>query len=83
MVNRDPDVTQLLDRLEDRGLVVRRRDRGDRRVITTRITEAGLRVVMQLDGPMVEVRTRLLGHLGAVRLRSLIDLLELARSKAG
>ena len=83
MVNRDPDVTRLLDRLENRGLVVRTRDRGDRRVITTRITAAGLRVLVQLDGPMVEVHTRLLGHLGAVRLRSLIDLLELARSKAG
>src|SRR5919108_1101542 len=33
MVTRDPDITRLLDRLEARGLVMRARDREDRRVI--------------------------------------------------
>lgn len=83
MINRDPDVTRLLDRLEDRGLVVRARDREDRRVITTRITAEGLRLLKQLDAPMAQAHTRQLGHLGEARLRLLIDLLELARSKVG
>src|SRR4051794_39877096 len=34
MVNRDPDMTRLLDRMEARGLVTRARDSADRRVIT-------------------------------------------------
>ncbi len=41
MVTRDPDMTWLLDRLEARGLVMRARDRADRRVITVRITPEG------------------------------------------
>ena len=38
MINHDPDITRLIDRLERRGLVVRSREQKDRRVITTRIT---------------------------------------------
>lgn len=30
MITRDPDITRLLDRLEDRALVARSRDRADR-----------------------------------------------------
>src|SRR6266498_3305132 len=35
MINRDPDITRLLDRLVKRDLVERRREEKDRRVITT------------------------------------------------
>jgi len=83
MITRDPDITRLLDRLEDRGLVARSRDREDRRVITTRITEKGLRLLEELDGPVEALHMEQLGHLGAEKLRSLIDLLEAARTKAG
>ncbi len=82
MITRDPDITRLLDRLEDRGLVNRNRDRADRRVITTRITEKGLRILKDLEGPIRQLHVEQLGHLGDQRLRSLIDLLEVARAKA-
>src|SRR5918992_748846 len=52
MVTRDPDITRLLDRLEARGLVIRARDREDRRVITVRITPEGLRLLQELDAPV-------------------------------
>lgn len=81
MITRDPDVTRLLDRLEDRGLVARTRGREDRRVITTRITDDGLQVVGKLETPIADLHARQLGHLGAARLRTLIDLLEQARSR--
>src|SRR5436190_14537138 len=45
MITRDPDMTRLLDRLEKSGLIVRERDRKDRRVITTRVTDAGLELL--------------------------------------
>ena len=79
MISRDPDITRLLDRLEERDLVARSRDRTDRRVITTRITEPGLRVLGELDEPIQKLHVGQLGHLGPERLRSLIDLLESAR----
>jgi DNA-binding MarR family transcriptional regulator len=83
MITRDPDITRLLDRLEDRGLVARSRDREDRRVIITRITEKGLRLLKELDGPIEELHMHQLGHLGNEKLWSLIDLLEAARTKVG
>lgn len=80
MITRDPDITRLLDRLEDRGLVNRRREREDRRVITTRITEAGVGILQRLDAPIGEFHQKRLGHLGEDQLRSLIALLESARA---
>lgn len=79
MVTRDPDITRLLDRLEKRGLVERERAARDRRVVTTRIRPAGLRLLKSLDRPLVELHRRRLGHLGPQRLRSLIALLDAAR----
>ena len=80
MITRDPDVTRLLDRLEDRGLVARTRSSEDRRVITTRITDDGLRILEKLGAPIADMHTRQLGHMGAARLHAFIDLLEQARS---
>jgi DNA-binding MarR family transcriptional regulator len=83
MVTRDPDITRLLDRLEARGLVIRARDRADRRVITVRITPEGLRLLQALEAPVAELPRRQLGHLDEAQLRTLIELLQVARERAG
>jgi DNA-binding MarR family transcriptional regulator len=83
MINRDPDITRLVDRLERRGLVRRSREAKDRRVITTRITPEGLEVLQALDRPVEALHGRLLGHLDESRLQSLIRLLEDARGQDG
>jgi DNA-binding MarR family transcriptional regulator len=62
-------------------LVTRTRDQQDRRVVMARITPEGLRLLAELDGPMVEVDRRSLDHMGEPRLRSLIALLEAARER--
>ena len=80
MVTRDPDLTRLLDRLEARHLATRARDGEDRRVVTTRITQAGLDLLDELAGPLDAQQRRLLGHMGEQRLRALADLLDEARS---
>ena len=80
MITRDPDVTRLLDRLEDRGLAERTRSREDRRVITTRITDAGLQILESLEAPIGDLHTRQLGHLKSAQLCALIELLEQARN---
>jgi DNA-binding MarR family transcriptional regulator len=79
MITRDPDITRLLDRLEDRGLIARQRDTADRRMISTRITDAGLDLLRTLDQPLLELHHRQLGHLPEPRLQELLTLLESVR----
>jgi len=81
LVTKDSDITRLLDRLETRGLISRGRDKRDRRVITTRITDEGLRLLAGLDKPIAECHRRQLGHLGEKRLATLSKLLEDARNR--
>lgn len=81
LIRRVPDVTRLLDRMEEMKLIDRRRDGEDRRFVTTYITREGLAVLEQLDGRLPVVHRAQLGHLGEDRLRALIALLEDARSE--
>jgi DNA-binding MarR family transcriptional regulator len=80
MVNRMPDVTRLLDRMEEAGLVVRTRDREDRRLVLTQITKQGRRLVDELDAPMNSFHKDRLKHLSKAQLRTLSDLLTLTRA---
>lgn len=79
LVTRDPDITRLLDRMEARGLVTRSRDRKDRRVITVRITESGLGILVDMQPALEEFSRQQLGRLTPEQLRAFIELLELAR----
>jgi DNA-binding MarR family transcriptional regulator len=75
LVSQVPDASRLLDRMEAAGLISRERDAADRRFVTTRITDEGLRVVGELDGPIDALHRRRLGVLGDDELRALIGLL--------
>jgi DNA-binding MarR family transcriptional regulator len=79
MLTRMPDVTRLLDRMEEGGLVTRTRGSEDRRLVSTRITEKGRRLVDELDQPVHEFHQRRLGHVTDEQLESLVELLTLAR----
>jgi DNA-binding MarR family transcriptional regulator len=80
MLTRMPDMTRLLDRMEAGGLVSRTRDADDRRIVTTRITPEGLRLVNGLDEAVAEEHRRRLGHLSQEHLEMLIELLGEVRS---
>jgi DNA-binding MarR family transcriptional regulator len=82
MINKDPDITRLLGRLEKRGYVTRSRDKDDRRVNLARMTQAGLEILRRLDRPTEQFLSKLIGHLGPQRLIDLLRLLEAAREKA-
>ena len=79
LVSHAPDITRLVDRLEERGLVARRRMPDNRRVVQVGITEAGLALLKQLDEPVRECHNRQLGHLSGSQLQSLVELLKSAR----
>jgi DNA-binding MarR family transcriptional regulator len=74
----DPDVTRLLDRLEQRGLATRTREAADRRVVTARITGEGRRLLERLEAPVAALHARQLGPLGERGLQELRRLLRKA-----
>ena len=83
MIERDPDITRLIDRLEKRGLVKRSRSRQDRRVVEVGMTDKGLVLVRGLDAHVQRLPKALLGRLGAERVRQLATLLEAVISELG
>ena len=83
MIERDPDITRLVDRLEKRGLVKRGRSRRDRRVVEVGITNKGLVLVRGLDAHVQRMPKALLGQLGVERVGQLRSLLEAVISDLG
>ena len=80
MISHDPDMTRLLDRMEQRRLITRMRQTDDRRVIKTRITRDGLHLLKSLDLPVRALHKRQFRHMSAARLRTLAGILEDVRS---
>ncbi len=72
MVTRDPDVTRLLDRLEQRGLITRGRGMEDRRVVSARITASALDVLSGIDPLMQDLHRHQLGTLSAEERTTLL-----------
>lgn len=81
MLTRMPDVTRLLDRMEDAKLVARARDSEDRRLVSTRITPKGLRLLDELQDAVTGEHMRRFHHLSKAQLKTLIELLGAVRDK--
>jgi DNA-binding MarR family transcriptional regulator len=73
LVSKVPDVSRLLDRMEDMRLLRRERDPTDRRHVTARITHEGLRVLDEAAPSLEVVERERFGHLDAERLQHIID----------
>jgi DNA-binding MarR family transcriptional regulator len=80
LVSRAPDITRLVDKLVDRGLVERERPADNRRVVNIGITDAGLTLLDELAGAVRECHERQLGHMDEAEMRTLVELLRKARS---
>jgi len=80
MIEQAPGITRLLDRLEAKKLVRRKRPSGNRRQVICFVTEAGLDLLRQLDEPMKDQAVAALQKLKASEVEQLIRLLELAQS---
>lgn len=79
LLDRTPDVTRLLVRLERNEWVDRQRDEHDRRVVRVAITEKGLDLLSTLDGPVSETIDRIAEPLTDDELTQLSALLERLR----
>jgi len=82
MITAEPDITRLLSRLKTLKLIRQHRDRDDRRVVWTHISEPGLELLKSMDPVVEELPRELLGHISQSDLAELIRLLELAREKS-
>jgi DNA-binding MarR family transcriptional regulator len=80
LVSRAPDITRLLDKLAERGLIERDRPADNRRVVRIGITAAGLTLLRELRAPLRACHVRQLGHLSEKQLHDLIALLGAVRS---
>ena len=76
MISRDPDMTRLLDRMEKRELITRERQKADRRVVKTRITAEGLKLLKKLDQPVHDLHKKQFRRLPGARLKLLAELLD-------
>ncbi|HEV3120198.1 MAG TPA: MarR family transcriptional regulator [Gemmataceae bacterium] len=79
LVSRAPDITRLLDKLEQRGLIERDRPADNRRTVFIGITDAGRALLRELREPIRQCHARQLGHLSQRELKALTALLRAAR----
>ena len=79
LVSRAPDITRLLDKLRDRGLIERERPADNRRVVEIGITGAGIALLDELGPAIRDCHTRQLGHLSPAQMKTLVTLLKKAR----
>lgn len=81
MIEKTPGITRLLDKLEAKHLVRRKRCPEDRRQVLCRITDAGLDLLSQLDKPLVESGSSAMECLNQSETRQLISVLGRLRAK--
>jgi DNA-binding MarR family transcriptional regulator len=80
LLDRTPDVTRLVSRLQDAGLVERHRSEEDRRAVEVALTPEGQDLLRRLD-PLVEATIdRLMQHLSPEEQAALSGLLERTRT---
>jgi DNA-binding MarR family transcriptional regulator len=79
MIQKAPGITRLLDKLAAKRLVRRERCSEDRRQVLCWITDAGLRMLADLEQPLTKSGTRAMDPLTAIEQRHLIAMLERVR----
>jgi DNA-binding MarR family transcriptional regulator len=80
LVSRAPDITRMLDKLEERGLIVRTRPAENRRTVLVAVTSEGRALLREIAEPLQRCHTQQLGHLSANDLKRLGALLRAARA---
>lgn len=80
MVEKSPNTTRLMDKLFDKNLIERVRCEHDRRVVFVKISEAGLKLLVQIDERFVDDKANMfLTNLTDEEADTLSDLLDKLR----
>lgn len=80
MIQRSPDLTRLLARLESTGYIVRMRDQKDNRIVRTAILPRGLQLINTMDKTMEESYA-LFSVLSPKQNKDLLDILTTIRQE--
>jgi len=80
LISRAPDITRMLDRLQERTWIERIRSIEDRRAVLVAITSPGMALVEELAEPIHQMHLSQVGHLTSVEMKSLCELLAQVRS---
>jgi DNA-binding MarR family transcriptional regulator len=83
MVERTPGITRLLDKLEAKQLVRRKRCPEDRRQVLCYISDAGIKLLGRLDRPLTEAGLRSMKPLTEAQMRQMIGFLNQVRAGLG
>ena len=67
-----PNATGIVNRMEERGLVARRDDPTDRRIVLVEMTEAGHQVIADMEASRRERMSRLMAQLDDTQQRRLL-----------
>jgi len=76
MTTHDPDMTRLLDKLEEREIIERWRDRDDRRIYRVRLTRQGARLLRELSAITHELHRKQFNTIDKRKIAALTRLLE-------
>lgn len=79
MIEKSPDVSRIIDRLIESGLVKRRRQRQDRRVVLVTISAKGLTFLDNMEQPVAEQVDSMLEGMREEDLKKMLELLDRAR----
>ena len=79
LISRVPDVSRLLDRMAEMGLLVKERDAADRRHVTARITPKGVRVLTRATPPLTKYGRTRAERLSVRTVETLVEALEAIR----
>ncbi len=81
MLNRTANTTRLVEKLRKRGLLSRRPNPNNRRMVGVRITQAGLDLLEEMDGPIQEIDRRMQVALSSEEAARLTEILERLRER--
>ncbi|MDA0962497.1 MAG: homoprotocatechuate degradation operon regulator HpaR [Proteobacteria bacterium] len=70
-----PSLTRILQKLDEKGLILRAADETDRRKQVIRITPAGIRLIDENLAQSIAITDRLRSRMGPARFEALLDLL--------
>jgi DNA-binding MarR family transcriptional regulator len=79
LVSRAPDITRMLDKLEQKNLISRERPDSNRRQVLIAITKQGMEQLRAIAEPLKACHQKQLGHMSPRRRSELCELLKEAR----